>query len=209
MPGIVNLELPPGFTFDSPEAFRMVNQRLRAAQDAIERLSGARGPISLSNDIQMNGHRIKGLGYSQDQEDVINVKEGNDRYFQTGDNGGRGGGGGGGGGGDVGDAFLIPVPITANITITQAYLASIDTIATGNHPIAVAVIQDDDTGGHLVAWSSEDFHGPSTTGLNQASGEWSVDDGPQRVTVYTFWRHPTDLKWWLGSWISYDSPDAA
>ena len=204
MPGIVNLELPPGFTFDSPEAFRMVNQRLRAAQDAIERLSGARGPISLANDIQMNGHRIKGLGYSQDQEDVINVKEGNDRYFQPRDNGS----GSGGGGGDVGDAFLIPVPITANLTITQAYLASIDTIATGNHPIAVAVIQDDDIGGHLAQWSSDDFHGPSTSGLNQAANEWPLDDGPRRVTTYHLARHPTDLKWWLVSWISYDSPEA-
>jgi hypothetical protein len=120
---------------------------------------------------------------------------------------GAGGRGTGSGSGADGEIFLIPVPITGNITITEEYLANIDEIAAGNHPIYVAVIQDDSTGGHLVRWDATDFHGPSTTNINTPSGEWSVDDGPDRVTVYHFARHPVDLKWWLVSWISYDAPE--
>lgn len=117
------------------------------------------------------------------------------------------GSGGSGSGAAVGDVFLILVPITFNITITESYLANISAQASGNHPIAVAVIQDDDVGGHLVQWDDDDFVGANTAGLNQASNDWSVDDGPRKVTVYNFVRHPTTLKWWLTSWLSYTDPE--
>lgn len=118
-----------------------------------------------------------------------------------------GGGGTGSGSGVAGDAFLIPVPVTQNLTITQAYLANISVQALGNHPIAVAVYQNDDVGGHLVVFDPDEFVGADTAGLNVASRDWAVDDGPRRVTVYEFYRHPGDLKWWLASWISYPHPD--
>ncbi len=105
----------------------------------------------------------------------------------------------------AGDVFLIPVPVTANLTITEGSLAAIDPVALGNHPIYVAVLQDD-VGGHLIRWDPTDFHGASTAALNEPSNEWSVDDGPARATLYHFVRHPTTLKWWLASWISYDKP---
>lgn len=105
----------------------------------------------------------------------------------------------------AGDVFLIPVPVTANLTITEGYLAGIDPVASGNHPIYVAVLEDD-VGGHLIRWDPADFHGASTAGLNEPSNEWSVDDGPTRATLYHFVRHPATLKWWLASWISYDKP---
>ncbi len=114
-------------------------------------------------------------------------------------------GAGGAGGAAAGDVFLIPVPVTANLIITEAVLAAIDPVALGNHPIYVAVLQDS-TGGHLIQWAATDFHGPSTAAVNQPSNDWSVDDGPNRATLYHLVRHPATLKWWLASWISYDKP---
>jgi hypothetical protein len=77
-----SLELPDNIDVNDPRTFlQHLNSRYRKIMEKVDSLTGARGPVTLSGDLDLAGHRIVNLGAAKDSKDAVSLSTGNRRYL--------------------------------------------------------------------------------------------------------------------------------
>lgn len=82
--GNLSLELPPDLAPGSAQYGPTLNERMRRIALEIEKLQGARGPVTLLDALGLGGNRITDLGDPQSGSDALSRSAGDKRYLIAG-----------------------------------------------------------------------------------------------------------------------------